>query len=393
MISSEINKTETPVSPKEKPSAVSTSEQDLKPSLADESRPDTPLNPARVSDLFFQDEKGQKAVLVILSLICMVGLTWLLKTNGPMNAGIRTNVVNILWFSSVYFFFQCFDRLFSLFRSVFQGGTSPKSNFSVEFMKFYLALNSSFIYNQNFLGSGVFKALKVYGVLNYLTTYAIMSLLAATVFYRYGLLKDLALKSRVAQAEAQYSLLESQMQPHFLFNSLNVLSELIYVDPDLANSMSQKLADLYREILQNSKNKFCSLESELSILTKYVEIQKIRFGDRVRFHMKVDPKYKNLLVPSLMLQTLVENAIKHGVSPKKDGGDIYFDIQPVGNRYEISISNTGELYKGHHKNKRSTGLQNTQNRLALIYGNKHDFKIYSDEKKTYVKFNITGRTS
>ena len=157
--------------------------------------------------------------------------------------------------------------------------------------------------------------------------------------------------------------------------------------------MTQKMADLYREILNNSKSKFATLESEISILQKYVEIQKIRFGDRIHFESDVSPAFYNLQIPSLMLQTLVENAIKHGISPKKEGGLIDLSVKKVGSLFEVCISNTGVLYKGHTSSKRSTGLQNTQNRLNLTYGNKHQFKIYSDEKRTYVKFRITGRTS
>jgi two-component system LytT family sensor kinase len=95
-----------------------------------------------------------------------------------------------------------------------------------------------------------------------------------------------------------------------------------------------------------------------------------------------------------MLQTLVENAIKHGISPKKDGGEIDLTVEKQGNRFEVCISNTGSLYKGHKESKRSTGLQNTKNRLALnLWEQKARLKIYSDENRTYVKFSITGRTS
>ena len=143
-------------------------------------------------------------------------------------------------------------------------------------------------------------------------------------------MRETALKSKVAQAETQYKLLESQMQPHFLFNSLNVLSELIYVDRDMANSMIQKMADLYRDILNNSKTRFSTLESEISVLKKYIEIQKIRFTHRLQFHVDISPAFYNLKIPSLMLQTLVENAIKHGISPKKEGGEIFLGLKKKG---------------------------------------------------------------
>jgi LytS/YehU family sensor histidine kinase len=190
------------------------------------------------------------------------------------------------------------------------------------------------------------------------------------------------------------------MQPHFLFNSLNVLSELIYVDPDLACSVTQQLADLYREILTNSKQKFSNLGSEISILKKYIQIQKIRFGDRIRFKCDVGSEYFDISVPSLILQTLVENAIKHGISPKQEGGDIELTVIPhadsvfskSGSMYEICVSNTGELFKDvKKKDSGGTGLQNTKNRLDLFYGHSHGFRIYSDNKKTYVQFKVPAR--
>jgi len=157
--------------------------------------------------------------------------------------------------------------------------------------------------------------------------------------------------------------------------------------------MSQQLADLYREILHNSKSKFSTLESELSILRKYVDIQKIRFGDRIHFSESVPKGFEKLPLPSLMLQTLVENAIKHGVAPKIEGGEINISVKENGARYKVVISNTGAQYKGHKSSGRSTGLENTQKRLDLIYGDKHQFKIFSENNRTFVEFLINGRIS
>jgi two-component system, LytTR family, sensor kinase len=219
----------------------------------------------------------------------------------------------------------------------------------------------------------------------------------ARIIFELRQAKELAIQSKLAQAEAQYNLLETQMQPHFLFNSLNVLSELIYVDPDLACSVTQQLADLYREILTNSKQKFSNLGSEISILKKYIQIQKIRFGERIRFKCDVGAEFFNISVPSLILQTLVENAIKHGISPRQEGGDIELTVTPdpdslfnkTGPMYNICVSNTGELFKGvKKKDNGGTGLQNTKNRLDLFYGHSHGFRIHSDDKKTYVQFKV-----
>ena len=353
-----------------------------------------PTLAARITGFFFTDEKTQKFTLIFLSFASMVGMTWYLKTYPfpPEAVGLRLNLTNILWFSAIYFYYQVYSLIFNMDPEEYGGGPLPSYQFLIEFLKFFLALTSTFFYTQNFFAKrSILESLQVYGYSSFLLMYSLFSIVAAVVFYRFQFLKSLALQSRVAEAEAQYSMLESQMQPHFLFNSLNVLSELIYVDPDHANAMTQKLADLYREILHNSKNKFSTLASELSILRKYVEIQKIRFGDRIRYSESVPSQYDSLPIPSLLLQTLVENAIKHGIAPKSEGGQITISVKTHGNLYQVQITNTGALYKGHKSEKRSTGLQNTVNRLDLMYGDRHDFKIFSDDKKTYVQFNITGR--
>ncbi len=304
------------------------------------------------------------------------------------------NLLTALFFIiCIYFVYQLLDLMDK------QWGIRTKNNslrFGLEFVKlflaFFVATNAQFyliarpILYQNYDINYLFVTLSV----------SIPAAVIARLIFEMRQAKEIALQSRLAQAEAQYNLLETQMQPHFLFNSLNVLSELIYVDPDLACSVTQQLADLYREILSNSKSNFSNLGSEISILKKYIQIQKIRFGERIRFKSEIGAEYFEVAVPSLILQTLVENAIKHGISPRQEGGDIELTLQPIDNMYEITVSNTGETFKGDtsavlnrapHRHQ-GTGLQNTKNRLELFYGRSHGFRIYSDDKKTYVSFRV-----
>lgn len=340
------------------------------------------------------NDTDAKQKVILVGIACLFGpiLTFLMLQNPQWSIPTKLNLSVVVYISSLYIFFTVYDYLVAQsLRLIFGGKTRP--SILVEFVKFFLTLLTTGIYQYTFIYEPVLHYQRPQNLSIIFVTTALYSMVAAAIFYRFRQMKDIALKSKVAQAEAQYSILESQMQPHFLFNSLNVLSELIYVDPDQAAAMTQKLADLYREILNNSKTKFSTLESEISILTKYVEIQKIRFGDRIHFTSDVSPAFYNLQIPSLMLQTLVENAIKHGISPKQQGGEINLSVEKKGNMFEICISNTGALYKGHKESKRSTGLQNTRNRLELTYGSKNSFRIYSDENRTYVKFSITGRTS
>jgi signal transduction histidine kinase len=295
---------------------------------------------------------------------------------------------------SIYFFYHVLDYLeVGVEYAVIQATGSRSKNrslrFMLEFVKLFFAIFITNLLQFYLVGRPIFNQNYDPNFLFIVLAFSIPSAAIARIIFELRQAQELALQSRLAQAEAQYNLLEAQMQPHFLFNSLNVLSELIYVDPDLACSVTQQLADLYREILTNSKQNFSNLGSEISILKKYIQIQKIRFGDRIRFKCDIDPSLDDLSVPSLILQTLVENAIKHGISPRQQGGDIELTVTPVeGSMYEITVSNTGELYKGPKTKELGTGLQNTKNRLELFYGRSHGFNIYSDQNKTYVKFRV-----
>lgn len=303
----------------------------------------------------------------------------------------------IFFIICIYFIYQLLDLMDK------QWGIRSKNNyirFILEFIKlflaFFVASNAQFylisrpILYQNYDRNYLFVIL----------TLSIPAAVLARLVFELRQAKELALQSKLAQAEAQYNLLETQMQPHFLFNSLNVLSELIYVNPDLACNVTQQLADLYREILANSKSNFSNLGSEISILKKYIQIQKIRFGDRIHFKSNIGAEHFDVAVPSLILQTLVENAIKHGLSPRQEGGEIELYLTPVDTMYEITVANTGELLKSDTVlfqrptgRNQGTGLQNTKNRLELFYGRSHGFRIHTDGKKTYVSFRVPKKGS
>jgi len=304
------------------------------------------------------------------------------------------NLLSVLYnVISIYFFYQVFNGLEA------ESGFKPKNRsvkFFLEFLKLFIAIFITNVIQFYVISRPILRQNYDPNFFFIIIVISVPAAAIARLVFELRQAQETALQSRLAQAEAQYNLLETQMQPHFLFNSLNVLSELIYVDPDLACSVTQQLADLYREILTNSKKRFSNLGSEISILKKYIQIQKIRFGDRIRFKCDVGAEYFDLDVPSLLLQTLVENAIKHGISPKQEGGDIELTVVPVssaiwspeGTMYEICVSNTGELYKGPKNKELGTGLQNTKNRLDLFYGRSHGFTIYSDDEKTYVRFRV-----
>ncbi len=201
-------------------------------------------------------------------------------------------------------------------------------------------------------------------------------------------LQDL-MELRAKTAEARYEMLKAQMQPHFLFNSLNSLTELIAQDPPAAEGMAQKLSDLYKLILQNSESRTATLSSEVAIARRYLEIERLRYEDRLRFEFSVPLESEKIHLPSLMVQTLVENAVKHGIANAVDGGMVSLEVARAGEGwYRLRLTNTGEPFRDCSG---GTGLTNTVGRLDLLYGDRHDFRIQCDEsQRTVVSFCFSG---
>ncbi|MFO0552518.1 MAG: histidine kinase [Polyangiaceae bacterium] len=210
-----------------------------------------------------------------------------------------------------------------------------------------------------------------------------------------------SLRLEGAAARAGFDALKGQMQPHFLFNSLNALKELITDDPDLARDFAQRLADLYRLILRVSTSPTAPLADELAIVEHYLEVEHVRFGDRLRYSIVAPDETRGLHVPTLMLQTLAENAVKHGIAKSRAGGQIRVCATRVGTgELELEVSNTGAPFAPANEDETAiapsnaaprTGLANTRARLAMMYGAGARLTVTADEELgTRVRFNVSG---
>jgi len=198
------------------------------------------------------------------------------------------------------------------------------------------------------------------------------------------------LQLRAESAESNLNVLKNQMQPHFLFNSLNSLAELIDSNRDQASQMTQKLSDLYREILESSKSQVTNLESEISIVRKYLELESLRFGPRLKYEITLPQNIENVRIPSLLLQTLVENSVKHGISQSIEGGNVLLRINREPEGFTALIENTSAK-KTETANSSGTGLKNTIARLDLLYGPRHGFKMSTLDGRTFVHFWFSGQ--
>jgi signal transduction histidine kinase len=176
-------------------------------------------------------------------------------------------------------------------------------------------------------------------------------------------------------ADVRLQLLSMQLQPHFLFNTLNTIAELVHGDPDVADRMIAALSDLLRKTLDLGSAQEIPLESELQLLDRYLEIQQARFGERLRVTIAADSDARAASVPVLLLQPLVENAIRHGLAEHLSAGRIEIDARRDGSRLVISVVDDGPgPALGGARNER-VGLGNTRQRLAGLYGADHRFDL------------------
>jgi signal transduction histidine kinase len=169
--------------------------------------------------------------------------------------------------------------------------------------------------------------------------------------------------------EAELKALKAQINPHFLFNTLNTIAELIHADSDRAEATVERLAEMFRYVLAGSERGLVPLEEELAFLDHYLEIERVRFGDRLRITRAIAPEALDLLVPSLVLQPLVENAIRHGRAA--DGSvDLGIEFHTDGRRAQIAIRDRGPGLPARHRIGQGPGhgLVNVDQRLRKTYG-------------------------
>lgn len=178
--------------------------------------------------------------------------------------------------------------------------------------------------------------------------------------------------------EAQLRALQYQLQPHFLFNTLNSISSLVAEGrgPD-ATRMLARLGDLLRDSLERSDAQEVTLAEELSTTEHYLDIEKARLGRRLRVETRIGPQLLHALVPPLLLQPLVENAIRHGIAPRVEGGTLAIQVERDGERLSIGLSNDGVPLRGQDRQSRpgAVGLNNVRQRLAALYPGAHDFQL------------------
>ena len=207
-----------------------------------------------------------------------------------------------------------------------------------------------------------------------LMTYAaIVGLSYALTYYREAQARRLrAAHLETRLVEARLKTLEAELHPHFLFNTLHAISTLVHTNPEAADRMISRLSDLLRLTFDRSGAPGVSLQEELEFLQKYLEIEQVRFQDRLSVRFEVDPDTLDADVPRLILQPLVENAIKHGIAPRSGQGLIQISARRHEDTLWIEVRDNGIGLSGGARSRlhSGVGLANTRDRLKYLYGDR-----------------------
>ena len=217
---------------------------------------------------------------------------------------------------------------------------------------------------------------------NILTYWIIVSIFYMINYYRKSKEHQLtASKLETRLAQAQLEVLKMQLQPHFLFNTLHTISALVRKDAEASDKMICRLSDLLRMTLDNSGLQEVPLKEELEFLKIYLEIEQTRFGERLKIEMDIAPETLDAYVPNLILQPVVENAIKHGISPDIEGGTVKITSKQEDDKLIITVQDDGVGLKENADAVivKGFGLSNTIERLKQLYGEEASLTIKNAE--------------
>lgn len=197
-------------------------------------------------------------------------------------------------------------------------------------------------------------------------------------FWRILVLKGRQIALQELAVSAQLAALRAQVNPHFLFNSLNSIAQLITVDPEKAEVCVERLGEIYRYLLQRAHSDFVPLADELRVAEAYLEIEHARFGDNLIVEENIDGAARGVMLPSLILQPLVENAVKHGISPKLGGGRVTIEARLDNGDLRLAVSDTGiGVRQQATMFDRGVGLSNVRDRMLHLYGTDYLPEVHS----------------
>jgi len=248
------------------------------------------------------------------------------------------------------------------------------------FLIYALRVSVSYIF-------GIFNTelYQIYNILGLTTTNALILFLWSLLYFIYHYFErfNISLKYESALNEIELNQLKSQLNPHFIFNALNSIRALVDEDPTKSKLAITQLSNILRNSLITDRKRLTNFENELKTVKDYLGLESIRYEERLKTDFDIHPESNRFSVPPLMLQTLIENGIKHGISNLKEGGFIKLRTQVINSQLNIQIRNSGQYFNGAPMIAyRGYGIRNTRQRLKLIYGDLASFKIMNEDNTT-----------
>ena len=216
-------------------------------------------------------------------------------------------------------------------------------------------------------------------VLTLFVTFTILFLLWSTGYFAYHYLRNYELEEiknlrlEASQRDLELANLKSQLNPHFIFNAMNSIRALVDEEPDQAKSAVTKLSNILRNSLMAGRKNLVTIQEELNLVKDHLHLEQIRYEERLKVLYDIDDSLLSLKIPPMMIQMLVENAIKHGISRLQNGGTLLIRVREDNGKIQVSVENTGDL-----KSKgRGTGigLENLRRRLNILYNKEASFQI------------------
>jgi signal transduction histidine kinase len=190
--------------------------------------------------------------------------------------------------------------------------------------------------------------------------------------------------------EARIASLESRIHPHFLFNTLNSISALVREDPQQAERTIEKLAALLRASLDSENAGLVTVREELGVVRDYLDIEKVRFGERLRYRIEVDPAAESQSVPALSIQTLAENSVKYAVGVRANGAEIVITARVHNGQLRVEVSDDGPGFPAEAKPKPGHGIDLLQRRLSALFGSSASLELGQRDGRTLVSISVAA---
>ncbi len=221
------------------------------------------------------------------------------------------------------------------------------------------------------------------GLMSSLLVSAILSAIVLRFFYIQAQYKK---RVRIT-ADVKLQALQARVQPHFLFNSMNIIAGLIHVNPNLAEKLIEDLSDLFRASFAENRSQV-SLQSEIDLCGRYLGIEQLRLGDRLQFHWQLPELMNTVAIPPLTIQPLIENAINHGIQPLVEGGEISLSVNIVDRNCIIIIENPLQEKNTHSESGNRIAVDNIRARLDMLYGEQANLDMQIHQSRCTVTLTI-----